>query len=78
MPVKPFKMRGIGPHRPIIMVLAALLVILPVGAIFVAWQSHVATEIYQDYQIGQHAVPVTLGGGSWMEKLSGLEKSAEK
>ena len=58
MPVKPFKMRGIGPHRPIIMVLAALLVILPVGAIFVAWQSHVATEIYQDYQIGQHAVPV--------------------
>lgn len=58
MPVKPFKMRGIGPHRPIIMALVALLLILPVGAIFVAWQSHVATEIYQDYQIGQHAVPV--------------------
>ncbi|OAM38391.1 MULTISPECIES: hypothetical protein [Eikenella] len=57
MPVKPFKMRGIGPHRPIMMALVALL-LLPVGAIFVAWQSHVATEIYQDYQIGQHAVPV--------------------
>ncbi|MFC2352731.1 hypothetical protein [Eikenella halliae] len=58
MPVKPFKMRGIGPHRPIMMALVALLLMLPVGAIFVAWQSHVAAEIYQDYQIGQHAVPV--------------------
>ena len=58
MPVKPFTMRGIGPHRPIMMALVALLLILPVGAIFVAWQSHVAAEIYQDYQIGQHAVPV--------------------
>lgn len=52
MPVKPFKMRGIGPHRPIIMALVALLLMLPVGAIFVAWQGHVAAEIYQDYQIG--------------------------
>ena len=40
------------------MALVALLLILPVGAIFVAWQGHVAAEIYQDYQIGQHAVPV--------------------
>ncbi|WP_156503442.1 hypothetical protein [Eikenella longinqua] len=40
------------------MALVALLLMLPVGVVFAVWQGYTAAEIYQDYQIGQHAVPV--------------------